>query len=300
MQSLMPLERAPPRPPGSRGSGCDQLAASLRPACDQLAAAGWRMANGEWNAYRAFSSAVHSPDGPEGRSLPSKRFGSAATNFFLMDVKPDAEYSCRVQGHFQFSSCIEHFMKSRNLIQYLWTAVFVSLLLAACRKVVTTHPNPEELRKERFGEHGEFLQNADRIQIYSIASTGPSQYPKEPPTKHEIHGFKIYGMTEIDDQSEINSVWSDVHHRIESTHATSYTYCFWPRHAIRAFRREDSRDYLICFECNQLYVFIDQSSAEHERIGLESAAGILKLNELLDQAKVPREQPKTDPTDKFE
>ena len=167
------------------------------------------------------------------------------------------------------------------------------LFIVGCKEATVTTPGAEQLRKERFGDHGQFLREADRLEIYSIASTGPSTYPEESLTKDEFHGFKIYGKTQTEHRSNIKAIWSEVYDRIYSAPGESYTYCFWPRHAIRAFCADGARDYLICFECNHLYVYPDLSNDEHERTGLETVSGSLTLNTLLDDARIPRERPES-------
>lgn len=184
-------------------------------------------------------------------------------------------------------------MNTHKIILLIWTAVIFSLSLTACRKSHVYIPDPEVLRKERFGEHGEFLRHADRLQIYSVESTGPSQSPKDSPTDEEFHGFRIYGKTQIEDKKVIEVIWSEMNDRIYSDPGDRTTYCFWPRHAIRAFHGDEIRDYLICFQCNHLYVYVDPNSDKYERIGLEKAQGELKLNELLDQANIHRELPES-------
>ena len=166
------------------------------------------------------------------------------------------------------------------------------LSITGCKEATVTTPSADQLREERFGDHGQFLREADRLEIYSVASTGPSTYPEDSPTKDEFHGFKIYGKTQIEHRPNIEAIWSEVHDRIYSASGDSYTYCFWPRHAIRAFCADGARDYLICFECNHLYVYPDPSNDEYERIGLEAVAGSLVLNTVLDDARIPRERPK--------
>jgi len=184
-------------------------------------------------------------------------------------------------------------MKPRNICLFSLIAVSISLSLAACRKAPLDLPDPEELRAERFGKHGDYLRQSDRLEIYSIASTGPSRHPPEPPGEEEFQGFKIYGMTQTGDKNEIESIWLELHERIDSGHGSSHTFCFWPRHAIRAFHGDEHRDYLIYFECDHLYVYVERDGKDYERIGLEHSAGTLRLNDLLDRAKVPREQPET-------
>jgi hypothetical protein len=187
-------------------------------------------------------------------------------------------------------------MITRRIILFSWTAALAFISLSACRKAAVNRldPDPEQIRNERFGEHGEFLRNADRIEIYSIAPDGLLENPVELSAKGQFHGYEIHGMIEINDPQEMETVWAQLHDRVYSQLGGFYAYCFSPRHAIRAFRGESVRDYLICFECFHLYVYLNPASDEYERIGLESSPGNLKMDELLDQAGIPRDKPPHD------
>jgi hypothetical protein len=165
------------------------------------------------------------------------------------------------------------------------------LLHSACKETAVSMPSPDEIREQRFGDHGDFLREAERLEIYSVESTAQSILPSEPPIEFEFHGFKIYGKTQTSIPSEIEAVWAELYGRIYSEPGDLYTYCFWPRHGIRAYRHEEKRDYLVCFECNHLYVYADPTSDDFVRIGLETLGDELTLDKILDEANVPRELP---------
>lgn len=154
------------------------------------------------------------------------------------------------------------------------------------------------MRRERFGEHGEFLRQADRIEIYSLDPENlpeedlPDEVRKISPTQ-KFHDFRFFGMTETTKRNEIDAIWSDLHQRINGKTSKTIAYCFWPRHGIRAYRGEESRDYVICFECIALHVHSPSVSDEYSFISFEYGCDTthLKMNELLDQAGIHRDQP---------
>lgn len=182
-------------------------------------------------------------------------------------------------------------MQRRVLV---WSGVLVGLGLAlpGCRPGERERPSRDALQTRRFGEHGQFLREAERIELYSLASTGPSIPPDAPATSESFHGFQVYGSVAIAERSDLQAAWADLQERIYAGPGTRYTYCFWPRHGIRAYRAGVERDYVVCFQCEHLYIYRDPRSEDHERIGLESHGSTLRLNEILDRAGVPRERPR--------
>ena len=112
----------------------------------------------------------------------------------------------------------------------------------ACQPCEFPEREAKRLRTERFGEHGDFRREADRLAIYSLASNRMSKLPKQAPTAETFQEFQIYGMVETANKSEIPSVWSDLHQRIDSIQAQRIAYCLWPRHGIRAYHGQIARD----------------------------------------------------------
>lgn len=72
----------------------------------------------------------------------------------------------------------------------------------------------------------------------------------------KFHKHSILGQLEIRDPKVIAQIHLELFKRIESQYpGNSYTMCYNPRHGLRIFRGEETRDFQICFECNHLYVF---------------------------------------------
>lgn len=175
---------------------------------------------------------------------------------------------------------------------------FFSLICLSCRyQEQARQPDPETLRLERFGEHGEFLRNAERLEIYSLfpENVREERLPKEVqslPPDQKFHGFRFFGKIETTDPKEIKLVWADLHHRINGKSSTSIVYCFWPRHGIRAYHGNEIRDYVICFQCIALHVYSSPADDEYSFISFESGGNVsnLKMNELLDRAGIHRDR----------
>ncbi len=111
------------------------------------------------------------------------------------------------------------------------------------------------------------------------------------PKETEFHGYAILGELEITGSEVIAEIHQDLFQRIYSEPGTSITYCYEPRHGIRAYRGSKIRDYQICFQCNHLHVFSEIESDEHERIGLETRSEPIQLNAILDKAEIQRQKP---------
>ena len=151
----------------------------------------------------------------------------------------------------------------------------------------TIKRDPEKVQELRFGESGIFLKNADKIELHSLH---PPYIEEKKNLESLFHNYKIMGSIEINDQSDIETIWKDLESRIYSGHGSAYTECFSPRHGIRAYQDDAFKDYLICFQCHHIYVF-DTADGEHKRIGLEGEKGNRLLNDILDKAGIERDRP---------
>ena len=168
--------------------------------------------------------------------------------------------------------------------------IIVLLVAFGCRSTTKEDIDLTQQRESILASYGASFEHADKIVIYSLASEGPSNYPLSPADKGTFHGFSVYGVTAVTETADISNVWTDLRDRVLL--GDLYTYCFWPRHGIRAYQGKIFRDYAICFECNHLYLYKSSTGEEHERIGLMSIDRPLILNQILDFRGVPREQPK--------
>lgn len=180
---------------------------------------------------------------------------------------------------------------SSSLVLRLTCTLVPTVLLSSCRHEEAVQRSAEDIRLQRFGEHGDYLKLADRIEIFSIASTEISNVSESDPTRDHFHAYEVIGKIELDQPNTVNAVWKDLLRRVDSRQGVTYTYCFFPRHGIRAHNGNTTRDYLICFQCDHLYVYPDPKSDDFERIGLETSSAPILLNDLLDEAGIFREIP---------
>lgn len=200
-------------------------------------------------------------------------------------------------------------------LRFACTSLMLLAVLTAisCRQKTTTlHKGPEELRIERFGDHGPFLRTADWIEIYSLESAKPSDLastafglphpipgrksdPNRKPSLYKsverFHGYRVLGSLLIDQPEDIQAIWKDLNDRIDTIPAEKSTMCFNPRHGIQVANHQGIRDYLICFECDKVYAYTSDESSDYTVIPLQSSTAPLAINRLLDDADVAREKP---------
>jgi|GEM_PF-4229656 len=135
---------------------------------------------------------------------------------------------------------------------------------------------------------GTFLREAERIEVLSLASDGVPM-PEVGASQGDFYGYQIYGATAVSDPALIENVWSDVTKRIADDNSSSVM-CFNPRHGIRAFKGDEQRDFVICFECESIRIHNPKSSQPRLYVPLTSASAPLAMDELLDAASIPRER----------
>jgi len=154
-------------------------------------------------------------------------------------------------------------------------------------------PDIPAIQQHLFGEHGIFLREADKVTLYST-DIHPYQPAEGTEFPELFHGHQVFGSIDIDDPEQILAIGADIQGRIHWDTDVSVTVCcFWPRHGLRAYRGNEVRDYLACFECAKLYIFTDVHSDEPEFIALETGirgedTSSHLLNGILDQAGIHR------------
>jgi hypothetical protein len=171
-----------------------------------------------------------------------------------------------------------------------WILLAIGIVLAGCREPAPAGPSRDDVRRSRFGAHGEFLKAADSLEIHSLASRGGRRNGLPPGTK-QFRGWEILGSTTVKERERVRSVWADLYRRVDSRSAEIYNYCFLPRHGIRAVKGQQTKDYVICFECDHIYVYAGPDEEEYDRVGMEAVAEEPVLNGILDRAGIRREVP---------
>jgi hypothetical protein len=123
-----------------------------------------------------------------------------------------------------------------------------------------------------------FLQEADQIELLSL---DPKQ-SGEGDLKDGFHGWKVLGKTVIEKADTRKSVISALERGFAE--GGNPKKCFFPRHAIHASHNEKTVDIIICFECKQFTIYLDNQQGEYLLI---SASPESVLDKALTEANVP-------------
>lgn len=130
----------------------------------------------------------------------------------------------------------------RLLLLTLVAALFVVVILIVGAKVALDRAKPSIE-----------LTGDEQMTLYSIdpASKGPNTKPIAGAMLRE---YAVLGKVEIVEAS-IRKEVADRVNRAVANRAESSRKCFEPRHAIRVKLNDQSRDFLICFQCLNMTVY---------------------------------------------
>ena len=114
------------------------------------------------------------------------------------------------------------------------------------------------------------LDAADSAEIYSL---DPNSDPRKGPA---LHNVSVLGHTKLD-AVETRRAALAFNQAIKGWDKI-LTYCFNPRHALRIHANGHAYDYLLCYECHQIEVFVD----DDQKAGLGAAGSPNVLNSILE------------------
>jgi hypothetical protein len=100
------------------------------------------------------------------------------------------------------------------------------------------------------------IEAADRVTLYSV----DIDTKLRPEVTERFQGFPILGTLDISEIGPRREVLDAIQDGIRRCRMESGYDCFWPRHGIRAERAGRATDFVICFECAQIYVYNSQGS----------------------------------------
>lgn len=150
----------------------------------------------------------------------------------------------------------------------------IHLLLIA--SLATTSPAEPVKENKLPPEAEQALRAPDKVTLYSL-----EPWDEPTPGDKTLRKVKVLGQTDLDGERGAMAV-------AEFKAAVSgwdgmIAMCFDPRHALRVTAKAHTYDFLLCYECHQLYVYRDD-----KLLTTLGAAGSPKvLNELLSAAKLP-------------
>lgn len=108
------------------------------------------------------------------------------------------------------------------------------------------------------------LEIPEQLILYSIDGQdyGPENAPK---VEETFHGYPVLGKVEIKEAEKREEIIAALKDGIAGSDGTMAK-CFWPRHGIRAVEKGQTIDYVICFECYQLQVYLDGNAKSEPTI----------------------------------
>ena len=121
----------------------------------------------------------------------------------------------------------------------------------------------------------------ERASLFELLSIGHGPSPKKP--TEDFHGWPVIGKTTVKDQDTRNRLVAALEKAVGENKGDSMK-CFNPRHGIRVAHGGKTADFVICFECYQVMVYV---AGEKEQRFLITASPAPVFNQTLQNAKVP-------------
>jgi hypothetical protein len=120
------------------------------------------------------------------------------------------------------------------------------------------------------------LRAPAKITLYSL-----EPWDLSTPRGKTLYGVKILGQTELDGKRSATAI-AEFKAAVANWDGM-IAMCFDPRHAIRVTAQGHTYDFLLCYECRQLYIYKDEGLLT----SLGAAGSPKVLNDLLSAARIP-------------
>src|ERR1700722_15805107 len=126
------------------------------------------------------------------------------------------------------------------------------------------------------------LESADRLTVYSIESD-EHEREKESNGGEKFYGYPVLGKVEVTEPSKRQELIAAL--KAGVTEHSLGNKCFMPRHGVRAVRGNQRVDFVICFQCRNVYEYSSTGDWNKEK-GVNI---VLKevLNKYLTDAGIP-------------
>jgi hypothetical protein len=152
----------------------------------------------------------------------------------------------------------------RGLIGATFWSISVSLAGAG-------DPIPADFKKA--------LENAKSLELYSLDPSTPTKKGDA-----NFHDWKILGKTEVKNEALKKLVTAFKRGAAEQNQNISAG-CFRPRHGIRAQYKGKTHDFVICFECIAVMLYLDKDKKSTGGFGVSRSPAPV-FNHILTDAKV--------------
>jgi hypothetical protein len=94
------------------------------------------------------------------------------------------------------------------------------------------------------------LTKANRFELFSLDPNQKREKPGE-----GFHGWEVLGTTAVEDAGIRQKIVAALEKGVQENQGVAAE-CFNPRHGIRATRGDQTTDFVICFECLQVEVYV--------------------------------------------
>ncbi|MFO0956997.1 MAG: hypothetical protein U0800_05955 [Isosphaeraceae bacterium] len=101
------------------------------------------------------------------------------------------------------------------------------------------------------------IDEAEVLTLYSIDGISGYEYPED---VERLRSIPVLGRMDISQGDSRAQILSAIKQGYEPSRITSGNSCFDPRHAIRIEKGGETSDYVICFECHWVRIFIGDST----------------------------------------
>jgi hypothetical protein len=122
------------------------------------------------------------------------------------------------------------------------------------------------------------LEKAEQFELLSLDPERPKEKPAD-----AFHGWKVLGKTTAKDAETRKKLVAAFKKGVEDNDGAAAA-CFRPRHGIRVTHDGKTADFVICYECLFMQVFIGDKQEKGLRTTGSPAA---TFNAVLKDAKVP-------------
>ena len=131
------------------------------------------------------------------------------------------------------------------------------------------------------------LESDSNLVLYSIyperfIDNDNGEFQPLPDDDPKFHTYRILGQTALKSPDSRRIVVDTIRHAVRDWNGEIHG-CFLPRHGIRATDSAGTHDFLICFQCRQVYVYAPDGT--NMQLGISATPD--QLNSILTAAHVP-------------
>lgn len=171
--------------------------------------------------------------------------------------------------------------RATHRVKWLYAVALVwALCIAGCMPADPPEDVPREVDVA--------LHSANTFELLSLVPIPLAMAPEEFRAEDvpELHGYRVLGSAPIDDDAVRAQLVDALYRGIRESEGDAAA-CFNPRHGIRTVSDERTVEFVICFECLSMHLYVD--GTRHESI-LTSGSPASTFNDVLDDANILRSE----------